>query len=569
LQGFLKVLLLKIGTRESFIVGKLNKCVTGWGVALAMGMFGVAFADKGDISLSEAEWLLAQPVIPAQQHRPTVIPSYVPPSVGQSGIVTIRRQRPPTVSPARRYNPNVLRQLPFSIKYLLQSSKIKSSGLSAFILGVGDKQPLMAYNENQARLPASVMKLVTTYSALGILGPNYRWKTEIYMQGRLNAGTLNGNLIVKGYGAPDFKTADLRTLLRGLRNKGIRNVNGNLIFDNSYFQPSHVRAGAFDGKPYAAYNAQPDALMMNGRVSTFVVQNVGGKARVSSPAPAANIKIVNKIKSVRSRCRGRARNPKTSISSNGHGYTMTFSGTFSTRCSKRVYKHAITDPASMMFATIQRYWQQDVGGQLRARFVRAVKPANARLLVTYHSAPLHQIIREVNKDSDNLMARQILLTMGAHRLGAPSTTRKGEHAVKQWLQSRGLHFPELRIDNGSGLSRWATISSRHVGELLLDAYKGPHRQYMLNSLAVAGVDGTMRKRLRGTAIKGRGHFKTGTLRNARAIAGYVKGRDGKMYIVSILHNDPSARSRSRKAHDELIKWAYWGGKPPQRISRLK
>lgn len=552
------------------MMGKVNKCVTCWGVTLVMGMFGSAFADNRGISSSEAAWLLAQPIMPVEQNKPAVTPPPIRQGLPPQNIVTIHRQPPPSPPPIvanQPYNPNILRQLPFSIRHLLQSSKLSASGLSAFVLGVGDRQPLMVYNENQPRVPASVMKLVTTYAALGILGANYRWKTELYMQGAINAGTLNGNLIVKGYGAPDFTTAHLRTLLRGLRNRGIRNISGNLVFDNSYFQPSHTRSGSFDGKPYAAYNAQPDALMINQRISQFVVKNVGGKARVYSPSPAANIKIVNKIKSVKSRCRGRARSPRKSISSGAHGHTITFSGVFSTRCGQRAYQHAITDPASIMFATIQRYWQQDVGGKMNARFVRAIKPVNAQLLVTHHSAPLHQIIREVNKESNNVMARQILLTMGAHRLGAPSTTRKGEHAVKTWLQSRGLNFPELRIDNGSGLSRWATISSRHVGELLLDAYKGPNRQYMLNSLAVAGVDGTMKKRLRRSAIRGRGHFKTGTLKNARAIAGYVKGRDGKMYIVSILHNDPSARSRSRKVHDALIDWAYWGGKPPQQLSR--
>lgn len=547
-------------------MGKVNKSAVCWGVALVMGALGTAFAENSGISSSEAQWLLAQPVKPIQHQRPAMITPPISQPPRPQNIVTINRQLPPA-APIRQYDASVLRQLPFSIRYLLQSSKINSGGLSVFVLGIGNRQPLMAYNENHPRVPASVMKLITTYSALGVLGPNYRWKTEVYMQGTLQAGTLNGNLIVKGYGAPDFKTADLRTLLRGLRGKGIHSVNGNLIFDNSYFQRSNVRSGTFDGKPYAAYNAQPDALMMNGRVSEFVVQNVGGKAQVYSPAPSASIRIVNNIKSVRGRCRGKARAPRTSISANGHGHTMTFSGTFSKRCGKRVYRHAITDPASMMFATMQRYWKQDVGGRMNARFVRAVTPPNARLLVTHHSAPLHQVIREVNKDSDNVMARQILLTIGAQRLGAPSTTRKGEQAVKQWLQSRGLNFPELRIDNGSGLSRWATISSRHVGELLLDAYRSPHRQYMLNSLAVAGVDGTMKKRLRGSEVRGRGHFKTGTLRDARSIAGYVKGRDGKMYIVSILHNDPSARSRSRKVHDELIKWAYWGGKPPQQLSK--
>ena len=165
------------------------------------------------------------------------------------------------------------------------------------------------------------------------------------------------------------------------------------------------------------------------------------------------------------------------------------------------------------------------------------------------------------------MARQILLTMGARKMGAPSNARKGETAVKRWLQTRGLNFPELRIENGSGLSRWAKISARHVGELLLDAQRSPYRQHLFNSLAVAGVDGTMKRRLRGSVVRGQGYFKTGSLKNTRAIAGYVKGRNGKLYIVSILHNDPVARGKGRRAHDELINWAYWAGNPPQKLAK--
>ncbi|HIQ15410.1 MAG TPA: D-alanyl-D-alanine carboxypeptidase, partial [Leucothrix sp.] len=121
-------------------------------------------------------------------------------------------------------------------------------------------------------------------------------------------------------------------------------------------------------------------------------------------------------------------------------------------------------------------------------------------------------------------------------------------------------FPELRIENGSGLSRTARISARHVGDLLVDAYRSPYRNILMQALAIAGVDGTMKRRLRGTRVRGKGYFKTGTLRDVRSIAGYVKASDGKTYVMAILHNDPKARHRALAAHDKLIEWVFDGGR---------
>ncbi len=527
----------------------------------------------GGMSKAEFDWLMSESVVPAVRSNTPASGASASKAPARNNS-QISQRAPAPVKPSQnkpKWQPtqqgNMLRQLPWNVRNLLQKSNVSPNTMGAFVLRIGDKQPMMVFNENSSKSPASVMKLVTTYAALGTLGANYRWPTEIYMTGNLRGGTLNGNLIIKGYGAPDFKTVDLRNMLRQLRRKGVKSVNGNIVFDTSYFQPPNINPGAFDGKRYETYNAQPDALLFNEKTSEFVVQNVRGRPTIYSVTPAHNIRVVNRIKSVRSRCRGRARSPRMSVVSGPNRHVVTFSGRYSTRCGKRNYKKAITDSSSMIFASLQRFWKKDVGGTLNARFVRGTTPSNARLLHRHMSAPLSQIILEVNKESNNLMARQVMLTIGARKLGAPSTPRKSELAIKQWLNSQGLKFPELRIENGSGLSRWSRISARHIGELLLHAYRSPHRHLLSNSLAVAGRDGTMKKRLRNTPVAGRGRFKTGTLRDTRAIAGYVRGVDGRDYIVSILHNDAAARQRGKRAHDALIEWAYWHGNPPQKLVR--
>ena len=428
--------------------------------------------------------------------------------------------------------------------------------MSVYVQAVNNPNPLLTFQADTPRNPASVMKLVTSYTALGVLGPNYRWPTEVYTTGSISGGTLRGDLILKGYGSPEFKPADLQKILQAIRSKGIRNIEGNLVFDNSYFAPIRQSAAAFDGQPHKLYNAQPDALLYNERISCFVIRPVGGKVNVSCPTPAKNVKIVNNIRANTGPCRGNNARPRMSIIPQGRNVTVKFTGSYSTRCGQRKYFKVVSDPANMLFAGIWKTWVGQMGGSINGGFAQHKTPSNARLLYTHYSQPLRNIIPTINKKSNNVMARQLLLSIAAKKYGAPGTPRKGARAVGDWLQSRGLHFPELRIENGSGLSRVAKISARHMGQLLTDAYNSPYRNDFIHSLAIMGVDGTLKKRLVNSALRGKGNFKTGSLKDVRGIAGYVRASDGKTYIVSVLHNDPKARSRGRAAHDEVIKWAF-------------
>ena len=450
-----------------------------------------------------------------------------------------------------------IQQLPARVKQLLRTQGISTAGISVYVQAVNNPKPLLTFQENRARNPASVMKAVTSYAALGILGANYRWPIEVYTTGSINGGTLRGDLILKGYGYPDFKPKDLQQILSAIRSKGIRNIEGNLVFDNSYFSVSRQNAGAFDGQPYKRYNAVPDALLFNERVSCFIIRPKGkGQVDISCPTPSRNVKIINNIRTNNRACTGSNASPRMQILPQGRSVTVKFSGNYSSRCGQRKYFKVVSDPANMLFASIWQTWVDKMGGSIKGGFAQHRVPKNAKLLYTYHSKPLRDILPIINKKSNNVMARQLLLSIAAKKLGAAGTTQKGAQVVKTWLKERGLNFPELRIDNGSGLSRTAAISARHMGQLLADAYQSPYRNDFMRSLAIMGVDGTLKKRMTGSALRGRGHFKTGSLKDVRGIAGYVRAANGQMYIVAILHNDPKARSRGRAAHDEVIKWAF-------------
>lgn len=394
-------------------------------------------------------------------------------------------------------------RLPDDIANSLRLRGLAEQNMSAYIRPANGGQALLTAYADVPRNPASTMKLVTTYSALGVLGPNYRWPTEIYTRGNLIGDTLQGDVIIKGYGNPDFRERDFRQLLQALRARGIRNIAGNFVIDKTYF--SVPNQGSIDGNEDAAYNALPEALLYNERGSCYEIRGKAGQVQRMCPITPRNSNDLN----------------------------------------------------TNLFGDFWRIWVGEMGGGVGGGLQIASLPHDAQLIHTHYSAPLHNIIVEINKDSNNVMARQLLLTMGAKQYGAPGTTQKGASVIGQFLESRGLRFGNLRIENGSGLSRMERISAREMGELLVDIYNSPYRHEMLSSMAVLGVDGTVKNRMKHLA--GRGKFKTGTLRDVRALAGYLTAANGQPYVISILHNDANIRATAKEAHDSLVEWVYFGG----------
>lgn len=397
-------------------------------------------------------------------------------------------------------------RLPDTIASLLRSARTSEANMSTYVRSVRGGPALIAANADRPSNPASTMKLVTSYVALGTLGPNYRWPTELYITGNIVEGVLRGDVILKGYGDPDFRENDLVGMLQVLRARGVQHIAGNVLVDRSYFQLPYEPPGAFDGKAGAAYNAQPDALLYNERGSCYEFRNLKGQIQRICPLP---------------------RNPK-----------------------------AVADLNTNLFGGFWKVWVGILGGNLQGSFHENRVPPHAQLLHRHYSQPLSEILKTVNKDSNNVMARQIMLSVGAQQLGAPGTPRKGAEATGRYLESRGLYFPELRIENGAGLSRIERISARHLGEMLVNAFNSPVRDALMESMPALGMEGTVRNRLKGSAARGYGRFKTGTLRNVRALAGYLQSLDGEIYAVSILHNDSSMGAKTKKAHDKLVEWIF-------------
>lgn len=452
---------------------------------------------------------------------------------------------------------NVSTVLPPSVMEGLEQAHVPLSSVSVVIEKVGDRQPSVAVNAGQPMMPASTMKLVTTWSGLSMLGADYRWKTSAYTDGEVDAsGTLHGNLYIKGTGDPKLVPEELIDLVQKIRATGIVRIEGALVLDKSEFDPSTRDLPSFDGDESAPYNVGPDPLMYAFKSVSFTFSPSREGVSIDVVPPVAQWQIDNRIRERPGKCGGLLPSPQVTPGANGV-VTASFSGNYALRCGERTLNMAAPVNHSTFFADgFLALWQQ-AGGSFSGETREGVVPPHARLLGVHLSPPLADIVRDINKFSNNVMARNLFLTLGAVEEKPPATTAKAATAVTTFLRKSGIYMPELVLDNGCGLSREEHISALSLANLLQAANASPVAQPFIDSLPIAGVDGTMRNRLHNVGVDGNAHIKTGTLRDVRAIAGYVAAQNGESWIVVSLINDPHAEA-ARAAHDSLLEWVYQG-----------
>ena len=423
------------------------------------------------------------------------------------------------------------------VEQALKTNKLQESALSLVMLPLNGPGTPTVFNADVSVNPASTMKLVTTYAALEMLGPNHQWKTEFYTDGTLSGGILNGNLYLKGGGDPKLNMEKLWLLMRDLRANGVQRITGDLVLDRSHFvQPQLPQFNDDGGDENKPFLVKPDALMINLKALRFVARNDGGKVLVSVEPPIATIHIDNQVKAVAGKpCTGDVRyNPIT----RADGITVVVSGQLGEGCNSQTYLSLLDHPTYAAGA-VRAIWNE-LGGSIDGRDRVDALPKNARLLARAFSPDLVEIIRDINKYSNNTMAQQLFLSLGAqYRTDADGDdARAAQRVVRQWLAKMGITAPHLIMENGSGLSRAERISAREMATLLQAAWKSPYAAEFISSMPLTGMDGTMRKRLKRTAMAGEAHIKTGTLNTVRAIAGYSRDSNGNTWAVVAILNDP-------------------------------
>jgi len=429
--------------------------------------------------------------------------------------------------------------LPPRVAQALKANKIDSSALSIVMLPLNGGGAPTFINADVSVNPASTMKLVTTYAALELLGPNHQWKTEFYADGPIEQGVLNGNLYLKGGGDPKLNMEKLWLLLRDLRANGVQTVTGDLVLDRSHFVQPKLPVFDDDGndknKPFLV---GPDALLVNLKALRFIARNEGGKVQVTVEPPIETIHVDNRIQALpAAKCPGWP-DIRYSPSETADGVTVVVTGKLAAGCSGQTYL-SLLDHQRYASGAVRAIWKE-LGGKILGGDRVAEVPNDARMVARAFSPDLAEIIRDINKYSNNTMARQLFLSLGAEFRNASDAddSLAAQRVIRQWLAKKGLISPHLVIENGSGLSRAERVSAREMAGLLQAAWRSPYAAEFISSMPLAAVDGTMRKRLRNTGVAGRAHIKTGTLNTVRAIAGYSRDGDGNTWAVVAILNHP-------------------------------
>ncbi len=467
--------------------------------------------------------------------------------------------------------------LPPAVEAAMLRANLPRDAVTLLVVDAEGRQaPRLSHRASVPVNPASVMKLVTTYAALDLLGPAYSWRTPVYIEGAVRDGTLYGNLYIRGLGDPKLVTERLWLLLRRVQGLGVRQIAGDIVLDRSAFDVTETDPGSFDGEPLRPYNAAPDALLLNFKsVSmTFVPDRGIRTAQVHFEPPLAGVDMQASVPLSNGECGDYRAALKADFADPAR---IRFAGTYPASCAEKTWSVAYVEPKTFGLRAIGGLWRE-MGGQLAGTVREGRVPSMANGIgngagpellpepvFELSSAPLAEIIRDINKYSNNVMAQQLFLTLSlaapspapapnGQRPAAGSTPRATDEASRAvlrrwWLERIGPEDVPV-VDNGSGLSRRTLITAQGLGRMLQTAYRSPLMPDLMASLPLNGVDGTLRNR---RTLAGSAHLKTGSLRDVTALAGYVHAASGRRYVLVAIANHPSAEA-ARPVFDALLEW---------------
>jgi serine-type D-Ala-D-Ala carboxypeptidase/endopeptidase (penicillin-binding protein 4) len=417
-------------------------------------------------------------------------------------------------------------------------------------------EPKLSHRPDVSSNPASVMKLITTYAALSQLGADFTWKNRIYIDGTVDNGVLQGNLILRGSGDPKLVLERIDELFKQVLAKGVREVRGDIILDRRIFDVPDKNPADFDDEPLRPYNAVPDGLLLNFKslIFYFSPDATGKRVVLRTEPPIARVDIPTEITASYGPCGDWRGNLQADFSSADR---VSFSGRYAVACGERIWPVAYVAPRQYASRVIEAMWR-NTGGQLSGNVREDALPRTARLLITTESLPLSDIIADVNKFSNNVMAQQVFLTLSSQ---LPNAGRTGSFAASQrniaaWWKQLHPQVAAPVLENGSGLSRKERASAAAINALLQHAAGSAQAQVFANSMGIAGVDGTvarMRERNANSAAIGQAQLKTGTLKDVAAIAGYANAQNGQRYSLVGIINHPNAAA-ARPALDALVEW---------------
>lgn len=439
-----------------------------------------------------------------------------------------------------------------SVQQQLQHADLPPDALAfvAYPLDAPDKK--ISYQAEKAMQPASTMKLITSIVALEQLGPGFRGKTQL-LSYETAQEKMTQPLVLKGLGDMDFTLQELWYLLQQAYDQGIRQVPA-IEIDRSWFNPTRLELTTlpFDETPREYYNLLPDALFLQRNMLGIRLQS--GSTGVTGqlyPAVQGLELVTSEVNLTQASCDSWYPHPQQlAFRRQPDRVQLVLQGDFPENCQKRDYLQLI-NRVDFSRLLIQQLWQQ-ISGQVSVTVIEQSAPKASVLLAEHHSRTLAEVLRDINKSSDNAITRQLYLSLGAQQ-GATTklTAQLSEAQIRNFISSLALDHSTLTLENGSGLSRTERISPDLMAALLQHAYRAEYQAELVSSMPLAGVDGTLKRRLTQPQTQGKARLKTGTLRNVVALAGFVTDQSGQIWVVAAFVNHAKA-GRGRPVLDHLI-----------------
>ncbi|MBS0323796.1 MAG: D-alanyl-D-alanine carboxypeptidase/D-alanyl-D-alanine-endopeptidase [Proteobacteria bacterium] len=450
--------------------------------------------------------------------------------------------------------------LPPPVHRALQAAGIPENSVAVVVEPVEGATPhvtgtALSLNADRAFNPASVMKLLTTFAALDLLGPAHTWQTEADVVAPLQGDVLTGDLFIKGGGDPYFTLEQFWRLLRQVRARGVRVIRGDLVLDRSLFDLSGYDSSPLDDKPLRPYNVGPDALLLNFKAVQLTLIPAATDVTVLPEPRLGNLEVINQLRLSHAACLDWKETLVPELKPAGGGWRLILRGDYPVACGEKVWNLGLMPHAEYVAGVFGPLWAE-LGGEWQGQVRNGTIPPDARRMGLIESPSLAEVVRSINKFSNNVMARELYLSLAFpnYPLRAPDAAA----ALRNWLAAKNMPMPELVLDNGSGLSRKGRISARSLAHLLQFAHRSVLMPEFVSSLPLVAVDGTLKKRLNGDAVAGQGHLKTGTLDGVKTIAGYLRDQVGREWVVVFLVNHANAE-KSGAAQDALLNWLYGGG----------
>lgn len=404
--------------------------------------------------------------------------------------------------------------------------------IAVSIINAQNNQAVYNYRESTPLLLASNMKILTSYAALNQLGAKFNWVTKLAYQGMIKDGVLHGNVYLVGGGDPQLNSQDIQDMLTKLKALGIRQIDGNFIYDMSIFNQS-TKSSELHPEPLAEYSVDPAGLIIDSNLSSVTIKIKQQKIKFVEQR-SLDYTINNQLK-LNLSSKANCEQPSNYISAAPAAqHTIILSGTIPASCNNKVFKMnllAAQDYDKLALKQIIAAQKIKLTGQI----ISGKANTKNTIIAVHHSNSLSDVLPIMNKDSNNLYAKSLFMSLGAYRTKNQATYVDASNLYIASFQNK-FHFSELcEVENGAGLSRSERITPAHMIQLLNTIYQSPNSNYFISTLPTPGESGTLQNEF--PQFKQRLFAKTGSLSDVQAYSGYFKATSGQIYLISFIAND--------------------------------